>query len=97
MMSSRHSSRLWMAAAVGAVGVLAATSLRAQQSVGGFVLFEIPTAWTTERTSLVLAYRPTRWGGAQRIEARISSCFDTCADTQRTSRRGNDPRATKRR
>jgi hypothetical protein len=76
--------------------VLAATSLRAQQSVGGFVLFEIPTAWTTERTSLVLAYRPTRWGGAQRIEARISSCFDTCADTPRTSRRKEPHSAIRR-
>jgi hypothetical protein len=68
--------------------LLQPSRLRARQSARGFVLFELPVAWTAAREPFVLVYRPTRWGGAQRIEARIAPCLDAC-DTPSTSRPSN--------
>lgn len=81
----------------GCFPLLSPSALRAKQSVRGFVLFEMPVAWTSGRDPIVLAYRPTRWGGARRIEARIPPCLDACADTPSTSRRSNKSRVALRR
>jgi hypothetical protein len=57
--------------------LLAAKQLTPKQTVRGFVLFELPASFTTG-DPLVLAFRPTRWGGASRAEFRIPTCFDNC-------------------
>jgi hypothetical protein len=69
--------------------LLQPSRLRARQSVRGYVLFDLPVAWTAASEPLLLVYRPTRWGGAQRIESRISPCLDACADTPPRSRPSN--------
>ena len=58
--------------------LLPAAQLRAQQSVRGFVLFEVPARFRTGDVPIVLSYRPTRWGGAGRVELRIPACLDVC-------------------
>jgi hypothetical protein len=58
--------------------LLQAKQLRPQQSVRGFVLFEMPPSFTTGPDPIVLAFRPTRWGGAARAEFKIPSCLDSC-------------------
>jgi hypothetical protein len=69
--------------------LLQPSRLRARQSVRGYVLFEMPAAWTAARDPLVLVYKPTEWGGTHRIESRISPCLDACADTPSRSRPSN--------
>lgn len=55
-----------------------------QEPLRGFVLFEVPTRLRQDDKPLTLAYRPTIWGGAQRLEITIPACLDEC-DSPRTS------------
>jgi hypothetical protein len=57
--------------------------LRANQSARGFVLFEVPARFRDAGADLVLAYRPTRWGGAPRAEFRLQPCLDSCSGADR--------------
>jgi hypothetical protein len=65
----------------GCLPLLAPTQLSPKATTHGFVLFEMPASWKSSREALVLAYRPTRWGGARRLEIRIPRCLDACPDT----------------
>ena len=49
----------------------------------GFVLFEVPARFRNDDVPLTLAYQPTRWGGAARVELVVPSCLDQC-DSSRT-------------
>jgi hypothetical protein len=61
-----------------------ARQLKARQSVRGFVLFEVPAAFRGGDKHLVLAYRPTRFGGGPRVEFPIPACLDACGDAKVT-------------
>jgi hypothetical protein len=49
----------------------------------GFVLFEVPARFRNDDVPMTLAYQPTRWGGAARVELSVPSCLDRC-DSPRT-------------
>ena len=49
----------------------------------GFVLFEVPARFRNDAVPITLAYQPTRWGGAARVELSVPSCLDRC-DSPRT-------------
>jgi hypothetical protein len=55
--------------------------LDASKTARGFVLFEVPAHLKADGVPLVLAYRPTRFGGARRVEFRIPACFDECPES----------------
>jgi hypothetical protein len=63
--------------------LLPAKQLSLRQSARGFVLFELPPSFRTGSEPLVLAYRPTRWGGGARVEFRIQPCLDSCPKAKR--------------
>jgi hypothetical protein len=61
---------------------LAARQLKIGEAVSGFALFEVPKSFrATTDDPIVLAYRPTRWGGSRRVEVPIRECLDACAAT----------------
>ena len=67
--------------------LLPAKRLRAGESASGFALFEVPKSFrTTTDDPIVLSYRPTRWGGARRVEVPIRECLDACAERPSPSR-----------
>ena len=64
----------------GCVPLLQQQQLRADQSVRGFALFEVPAHFRSAGAApILLAYHPTRWGGARRVEIKLAPCFDACA------------------
>jgi hypothetical protein len=70
--------------------LLLAKQLTVRQSARGFVLFELPPSFRTGSEPLVLAYRPTRWGGAARVEFRIQPCLDSCPKPKPKPKRARD-------
>lgn len=87
----------------GCMPLLLATQLRGGQSLRGFVLFEVPARFRKTDAPIILAHRPTRWGGARRVEFPIPSCLDVCADSSaaeksaKTSRTRSRARSLERR
>ena len=72
--------------------LLPARSLRVGESLAGFALFEVPKSFRTKTEDpIVLSYKPTRWGGARRVEVPIRECLDACPESSireaRTSRK----------
>ena len=62
--------------------LLPAKQLRVGEDVSGFALFEVPKSFrTTTDDPIVLSYKPTRWGGARRVEVPIRECLDACAES----------------
>jgi hypothetical protein len=60
--------------------------MRPNQIARGFAVFDVPERFRKDGTDpFVLAYRPTRWGGAKRIELKIPSCLDACPSTKKIS------------
>jgi hypothetical protein len=45
--------------------------LRRLQSAAGFAIFELPADFKADARGPVLAYQPTRWGGAKRAAVRL--------------------------
>jgi hypothetical protein len=67
--------------------LLPAARLRAGESVRGFALFEVPRSFRVKTEDpIVLSYRPTRWGGARRVEVPIRECLDTCSEAKTAGR-----------
>jgi hypothetical protein len=63
----------------GCLPMLPITQIRAGASARGFALFEVPASFREPgAVPVVLAYRPTRWGGARRTEIKLPDCFDAC-------------------
>lgn len=60
--------------------VLTARRLPARQSVKGLVIFEVSPEFKAGQASLTLAYRPTRWGGAGRLEVKVPTCLEACKE-----------------
>jgi hypothetical protein len=57
-------------------------TLRAGESLRGFVLFEVPKRFRTRTDDpIVFSYRPTRWGGARKVDVPIGECFDACKES----------------
>ena len=68
--------------------LLPAIRLRAGATARGFALFEVPKSFRTRTEDpIVLSYRPTRWGGARRVEVPIRECLDACPETAKTAAR----------
>jgi len=62
--------------------LLPAKQLRSGEDVSGFALFEVPKSFrTTTDDPIVLSYKPTRWGGARRVEVPIRECLDVCPES----------------
>ena len=61
--------------------------LKAGKSARGVVVFEVPPAFASEGTTVKVAYRPTRWGGAPRSEVVVPSCLAACASEPAAKRR----------
>ncbi len=49
--------------------LLTPKSLRAGKSADGAVVFDVPPGFNPDHQPVRLAYEPTRWGGARRVEA----------------------------
>ena len=65
----------------GCAPLLLPRDLRAGDRLRGFALFEVPKRFRTEiEDPIVFSYRPTRWGGARRVEVPIPECFDACPE-----------------
>jgi hypothetical protein len=66
--------------------LLPAKQLHVGEDVSGFALFEVPKSFrTTTEDPIVLSYKPTRWGGARRVEVPIRECLDACAESVKRS------------
>lgn len=66
--------------------LVAAKSLRAGDGLEGFALFEVPRSFRTPTADpIVLSYKPTRWGGARRVEVPIRDCLDACPESSARS------------
>jgi len=78
--------------------LLPAKSLKAGENVAGFALFEVPKGFRVKTEDpIVLSYKPTRWGGARRVEVPIRECLDACpelasAKASKTAGRAPSPR-----
>jgi len=79
--------------------LLPVKQLRANQIARGFALFDVPARFRNQSTDpFVLAYRPTRWGGAKRTEFEVPPCLDACAskksgaDLEQKKQRGPLPK-----
>jgi len=62
-------SAVLQSAPAGCGPLLAPTSVRAGKSADGVVVFDIPPGFNPDHRPVKLAYQPTRWGGARRVEA----------------------------
>ena len=60
--------------------VLMPKRLPARQSMKGRVVFEVSPEFKAGKTDLILAYRPTRWGGAGRLEVKVPACLEACKE-----------------
>ena len=49
--------------------LLAMKSLRAGKTVAGVVVFDVPPEFNPDNRPVKITFQPTRWGGAQRVEA----------------------------
>jgi hypothetical protein len=52
--------------------------LSPRRTLRGVLLFAVPPDFGTSGKDPILAYRPTRWGGAGRLEVRVPACLDRC-------------------
>lgn len=66
---------------------LPAQRLRKGQRIEGSVLFAVPNSFRAMSKPIALAYQPTRWGGAARVEIHLPACLDTCDDAQAAEKR----------
>jgi len=56
-----------------------AQRLLPRRSLRGVLMFAVPPDFSASGKDLILAYRPTRWGGAGRLQVRVPACLDRCA------------------
>jgi hypothetical protein len=54
--------------------------LGARQTARGLLIFEVSPEFRASGAPMVLAYRPTRWGGAGRLEVKVPGCLEACKD-----------------
>jgi len=54
--------------------------LKAGGMAKGIVLFELAPSFQSSPAPITLAYRPTRWGGAPRVEVKLRPCLDACGN-----------------
>jgi hypothetical protein len=76
------------ATAAGCESALPLRQLRRGQSVTGVVVFKIPDDFTPEPKSPKLVYRPTRWGGAGRVQVSVPDCLHRCTGLAAEKRNG---------
>jgi hypothetical protein len=70
--ATRHATRC--------VPALTAKRLLPRQAARGAVMFAISPEFRAGQMPMILAYRPTRWGGAGRLEVKIPRCLEVCKD-----------------
>jgi hypothetical protein len=56
-----------------------AQRLSPRRALRGVLLFAVPPDFGASGRDPILAYRPTRWGGAGRLEVRVPGCLGHCA------------------
>lgn len=56
-----------------------AQRLSPRRTLHGVLLFAVPPDFSASGRDPILAYRPTRWGGAGRLEVRVPGCLGHCA------------------
>ena len=56
-----------------------AQRLSPRRTLRGVLLFAVPPDFGASGRDPILAYQPTRWGGAGRLEVRVPGCLDHCA------------------
>lgn len=56
-----------------------AQRLPPRRTLRGVLLFAVPPDFNASGRDPILAYRPTRWGGAGRLEVRLPGCLGHCA------------------
>lgn len=66
---------------------LPAQRLRKGQRIEGALIFAVPKSLRASNKPIVLAYRPTRWGGSARVEIRMPTCLDTCGESATEEKR----------
>jgi hypothetical protein len=52
--------------------------LSPHRTLRGLLPFAVPPDFGASGKDPILAYRPTRWGGAGRLEVRVPACLDRC-------------------
>jgi hypothetical protein len=62
----------------GCVPALRAQRVGARKSARGLVLFDVSPEFRATAATMILAYRPTRWGGAGRLEVKLPGCLEAC-------------------
>lgn len=66
--------------------LLAPKQLKVGENVSGFALFEVPKSFRIKTDDpIVLSYKPTRWGGARRVDVPIRECLDACKTSGRSA------------
>jgi hypothetical protein len=70
----------------GCAPLLGHPSLRRGATATGVVLFEVPADFSFAPGSVVLAYRPTRWGGAAQVQVALPDCLPSCAPAANAKR-----------
>lgn len=64
-----------------------AQRLSPRRTLRGVLLFAVPPDFGGSGRDPILAYRPTRWGGAGRLEVRVPSCLGHCSPPAATKPR----------
>jgi hypothetical protein len=57
-------------------------TLRAGQVARGYVFYKVPQGFADGPGVGKLAYQPTRWGGARRVEVTLQPCLHECPETR---------------
>jgi hypothetical protein len=79
--------------------LLPTKQLLPDENIEGFAVFEVPKSFRENKQGkpIVLSYRPTRWGGAKRVEIPIPDCFDACAGADSAIQKEKQKRSPSRR
>jgi len=79
VLSARHINQPLLP---GCKPLLAPQQLKVGENVSGFALFEVPKGFRiTTDDPIVLSYKPTRWGGARRVDVPLRECLDACPES----------------
>jgi hypothetical protein len=65
----------------GCAPALSVKTLRAGQVARGYVFYKVPEGFVNGAGVAKLAYQPTRWGGARRVEVTLQPCLHECPET----------------
>jgi hypothetical protein len=79
------------ASATGCGASLPLRQLRKDQAATGLVVFTVPEDFVPAPGSAKLSYRPTRWGGAGRVQVSLPDCLASCPAAVADGGKGKGP------